>query len=238
MSRKAWDYLVSFIVGVVLTGLSYLVGAKYGWDKGNTNFLEVFAVFTSYVCTYLCVVERRWNYPLGAISSVAYFVLFWQTHLYSSAILNLYLVPTLVYGWVRWRKDVITRPITHLQAKWLPLYVGITAAGWYVAVLISSAAKGALPWTDGLILAGSIMAQFLLDNKKLENWYIWFAIDAIAIWEYWVTGLQLVSIQYVFFLLNAVYGFIIWKRSKDGKGVRIDDRYAPHYGALEAHPVR
>ena len=129
MSRKAWDYLVSIVVGVVLTGVSYGIGAYYGWNAGNTNWLEIFAVFTSYACTYLCVVERRWNYPIGAISSVAYAILFWQTHLYSSAILNLYLVPTLVYGWIRWRKDTNTRPISHVQIKWLPVYLGVTAVG-------------------------------------------------------------------------------------------------------------
>lgn len=109
--------------------------------------------------------------------------------------------------------------------------------GWYIAVLLSRAAHGTLPWTDGLILAGSILAQFLLDNKKIENWYVWFLVDAIAIWEYWVTGLQLVSIQYVLFLLNAVYAYLVWRRRMNGTSLRTDDGYAAHNGALEAHPV-
>ena len=237
MTRKQWDYLISFIVGVVLTGLSYLVGSWFGWDAGNGNYLEVFAVFTSYSCTYLCVVERRWNYPLGAVSSVAYALLFFQTHLYASAILNLYLVPTLVYGWIRWRPDADKRPVTHVQLRWLPIYLGVSGLGWLGAAWLSGAAGGAMALTDGLILAGSILAQFLLDNKKLENWYVWFVVDVVSIWEYARTGLSLVAFQYVFFLLNTIYGFIIWQRSMNAESVCVDDGYAANNRALAASTV-
>lgn len=104
------------IIGVVLTALSYIVGIQAHWIT-SVNWVEVFAVFTSYSCTWLCVKERRINYPIGAISSVAYVILFLQADLVASAVLNAYLVPTLVYGWIRWRKDINTRPITHVGLK-------------------------------------------------------------------------------------------------------------------------
>src|SRR6185437_17134283 len=139
MNKKQWDYLISAIVGVVLTAGSYLIGAVFGWDAGNTNWLEIFAVWTSYSCTYLCVVERRWNYPLGAISSVAYALLFFQTHLYSSAILNLYLVPALVYGWYRWKPDAAKRPVTYVALQWLPVYLAVSGLGYLGAALLNGA---------------------------------------------------------------------------------------------------
>lgn len=60
----------SAIVAVVLTALSYAVGIACSWITG-LNWLEVFAVFTLYSCTYLCVKERRINYPIGAVSKIA-----------------------------------------------------------------------------------------------------------------------------------------------------------------------
>ena len=84
------DVAESMLVGAVLTGLSYIVGLLAGWVT-SLNPLEVFAVFTSYACTYLCVKERRINYPIGAISTAAYSILFLQSGLLSSAILNIYL---------------------------------------------------------------------------------------------------------------------------------------------------
>ena len=71
------DFAESLLVGTTLTGLSYIVGLAAGWIT-ELNWLELFAVFTSYACTYLCVKERRINYPVGAISTAAYAVLFLQ----------------------------------------------------------------------------------------------------------------------------------------------------------------
>lgn len=207
------DFIESIFIGALLTAFSYAVGLAASWIPA-LNWLEVFAVFTSYSCTYLCVKERRINYPIGAVSTAAYAVLFMQSGLISSAILNAYLTPTLIYGWLRWRKDTVTRPVTHVAAKWVPVYLAVAGAGYAGAALISTRFGGAMAWTDAMILAGTILAQFLLDNKKLENWIVWAVVNVFAIYTYATTGLPLVAFQYVFFLGNTVYGYVIWLRSK------------------------
>ena len=207
------DLIESFAVGVILTTLSYIVGLAMKWVP-VLNWLEVFAVFTSYASTYLCVKERRANYPIGAISTAAYAILFLQSGLLSSAVLNAYLTPTLIYGWLRWRRDADTRPVTHVQLKWIPAYLLVAGLGYTGAALISSKLGGTMAWTDAMILAATILAQFLLDNKKLENWLVWAVVNVFAIYTYATMGLPLVAFQYVFFLMNTVYGFVIWRRSK------------------------
>lgn len=238
--KRNRDIVVSIWVGLAATAISYLAGIVFGWiTLGSLNWLEVFAVFTSYSCTYLCVKERRINYPIGAISSAAYAYLFLKTGLVASAILNAYLVPTLIYGWIRWRKDAVTRPVTHIQLKWLPVYALVTVTGYLGATLISKHFGGSMAWTDSVILAGTILAQFLLDNKKLENWIVWAIVNIFAIYTYSKSGLPLVAFQYVFFLANTIYGYIIWNRSKNNvKSIHIDDGYAPDNGTLAAGPVR
>lgn len=208
--RDLWE---SIGIGIALTCFSYAVGLVAGWVT-KLNWLEVFAVFTSYSSTYLCVKERRMNYPIGAISTAAYAILFMQSGLISSALLNAYLTPTLIYGWLRWRKDTVTRPVSHVAVRWLPVYVLVAGLGYTGAAIISSRFGGAMAWTDAMILAGTILAQFLLDNKKLENWIMWAVVNVFAIYTYATTGLPLVAFQYVFFLLNTVYGYVIWQRSK------------------------
>ena len=209
------DVTESIFIGIILTALSYAVGLAAHWIT-KLNWLEVFAVLTSYSSTYLCVKERRFNYPIGAISTAAYAVLFMQSGLISSAILNAYLTPTLIYGWLRWRHDAVTRPVTHVAIKWVPAYLAVAGVGYAGAALISSRFGGAMALTDAMILAGTILAQFLLDNKKLENWIVWAVVNVFAIYTYATTGLPLVAFQYVFFLANTAYGYIIWLRSKRG----------------------
>lgn len=200
------------IIGIALTVLSYGVGLGMGWIT-TLSLLEAFAVFTSYVCTFLCVMERRVNYPIGAISTAAYCVLFYQYGLVASMAINAFLAVYLIYGWIRWKSDEDTRPITRMSIKDWILTVAVAGTGYLVIVGLATAFGGTLAWTDSVIFAGTILAQFMLDNKKLENWGIWALVNVFAIYTYGTAGLTLVAFQYIFFLANTAYGFWTWKQN-------------------------
>lgn len=203
------DVVDSLWIATVLTGGSYLLAAALGWIT-TVSALEAFAVFTSYSCTWLCVRQRRFNYPIGAMSTAAYCVLFWQQGLVASAALNAYLTPALLYGWIRWRADADTRPVGHLEARWLPAYLAVAAVAYIGAVAIAASLGGTFAAADSVILVGTLLAQFLLDNKKVETWIVWFAVDVVAIWLYLTSGLAIAGLQYVLFLVTAVLGFRQW----------------------------
>lgn len=95
----------------------------------------------------------------------------------------------------------------------IPIYVVVGLVGYGGASLLSAQLGGTMAWTDSVILIGTIIAQFLLDNKKLENWLLWAIVNIFAIYTYATTGLPLVALQYVLFLGNTLYGYIMWKRS-------------------------
>lgn len=206
--------LQGITLALFLTGVSYLVGFGFGWIN-SVNYLEAFAVVTSYLCTFLCVMERRINYPIGVVTTAAYCILFYQWGLLASMAVNAYLVFALAYGWFRWKSDDNTRPVTHLEIKWIPAYVLATAAGYAGVVLITNALGATLPLADSVILIGTLLAQFLLDNKKIENWSVWAVVNVFAIYTYFTAGLALAGFQYIFFLANTVYGFYMWKASKN-----------------------
>ena len=204
---------ISVGIASALTGLSYIAGLTFGWID-HVSALEAFATFTSYSCTYLCVVQSRWNYPIGAVSVVALCVLFWQLGLYSSMALQGYLFFQLTYGWFRWGPDEDTRPVTRVKAdRWLVGYLAITAATYLLCLWITSALHASMSTVDSAILVLSILAQFMLDNKKLENWIVWMIVDAISVYTYWASGGVVVAIQMGLFLLNAVWAFVEWKRT-------------------------
>lgn len=202
----------AFGLAVLFTGLSYWLAIWAGWIT-SLNWLEVFAVFTSYACTWLCVRQRRINYPIGAVSTAAYAVLFLQSDLLASAILNAYLTPALLYGWYRWREDSNRRPVSHLRWRWVPVYLGVTAAAYWGAVQVATFFGGHLAAWDSVILIGTMLAQFLLDNKKIETWFVWAVVNVAAIITYSSSGLWLVAFQYVLFLLNTYIGWRAWRKS-------------------------
>lgn len=214
LKMKARLVLESLIVALGLTSASYIAGLGMGWIS-SVNWLEAFAVFTSYSCTYLCVKQSRLNYPIGVISVAALSLLFYQQGLYASMVLNMYLFPTLVWGWFRWRPDEITRPVTRVGKWWWPVYLLITYSVWYTLTTIATAMNATLASWDSAILALSILAQFFLDQKKMETWSVWFVVNVISITTYWQAGLQIVAIQFVFFLLNTAYGHYSWKQTME-----------------------
>lgn len=200
------------ILGIFLTGLSFLVGFQFGWIE-EINWLEAFAVLTSYTTTYLCVMERRANYLLGMVTTAAYCVLFWQWGLFASSAINAYLAFALVYGWFRWKSDTKTIPVRHVELKWIPAYILATAIGYAGIVWIVGMMGATLPAADSIILVGTLLAQFLLDNKRIETWGVWAVVNVAAIYVYFSSGLFLAGFQYIFFLLNAGYGWYMWRKS-------------------------
>ncbi|MBB3752412.1 nicotinamide mononucleotide transporter [Mycolicibacterium sp. BK634] len=228
-------FIESVGVAMLATGASYIIAYLAGWITA-VNWLEVFAVWTSYACTWLCVRQSRWNYPIGAISTAAYAVLFWQADLLASALLNAYLTPALLYGWFRWRQDSETRPVTRVAWKWWPAYIGVTAAAYYGAIWLVTTLKGSFSITDALILIGSMLAQFLLDNKKIETWAVWAIVNVAAIYTYFHASLPLAGFQYILFLANTGVGYVVWRRSV--QSVRAHESYAADHGSSAAHPVR
>lgn len=202
------------ILAVVLTAASYILALHFGWiTTFSGHSLEGFAVLTSYLCTYLCVVERRINYPIGAVSNAAYCLLFASLGLVGSAIVTGYLTFSLAYGWFRWRNDADTKPVAFVSLKWWPVYLGATAIAFIIGLHLYPVFGQSVVWTDAVVMAGSILAQFLLDNKKMENWAVWIVVNVFAIWTYIHAGAALAAFQYVFFLVNAFYGWHMWRKS-------------------------
>lgn len=206
------NQIVSIVLGLLLTVVSYGVGLWTGWIT-EVNYLEAFSVFTSFWCTFLCVFQMRFNYVIGAISVAALCVLFYQQSLFASMVLQVYLFPTLLYGWFRWGKDDETRPVTYVTWKMIPVYLGLTAIVGIVCAYANLWLGGQNAFWDTSILVLSILAQFLLDNKKMENWVIWILVDIISVWVYWNQDLKILAIQMGLFGLNAVWGLYMWNKT-------------------------
>lgn len=210
-------YIVeSILLAVILTALSYGVGLWMGWIV-TLNWLEVFAVFTSYSCTWLCTRQSRWNYPIGIITTAAYSVLFYQWGLIALSIFNLYLVFSLIYGWFRWGSDKNTRPVSTIPLKWYPAYgaIGLVILGLFLVInfIFNPAGISALNPIDVGLAVVSGVAQIMLDNKKLENWMVWASTNIVSIPFFLYQGLTLVAFQYIFFLINTFIARKAWKHS-------------------------
>lgn len=201
----------AFVLGLLLTTL--MLGLTQWLTETEINWFETASVFFSFACTWLCTRQVRFNYVLAVISTSLLVITFWQADLYGSMAVNIYLIPTVIYGWFVWGKDTNPKPVTHVGLKALPLYVLATAVTWGGAVLIVNHYGGTLAGFDGWILVGTVLAQFLMDRKKLENWLVWIAVNIVSIGVYIDSGLYLLAFQFGLFILNAVVALIQWNKT-------------------------
>jgi nicotinamide mononucleotide transporter len=169
------------------------------------------------LCVWLTTRQSIWCWPTGLVSVTLYVFVFYGSKLYSDVILQLIYIPLQVYGWWHWkygRKDREPLPVVRLTpvaaGMWLAVCAAGTAAWGYFMATYTDAA---LPYWDAWIVVASLVAQYLMTRKVLENWPLWMAVDVVAVGVYWVKGLYPTAILYVVYFVLCVLGLVSWWKS-------------------------
>lgn len=66
------------------------------------------------------------------------------------------------------------------------------------------------PMMDAFTTIMSFVATILMAQRKISCWIYWIIVDVIGIWLYWSKGVKFISLEYVLFLGNAIYGLWLW----------------------------
>lgn len=180
------------------------------------SWIELFAAGLGVVNVWLVVRRSVWNYPFGLVMVTLYGFVFFRARLYSDTILQGYFFAVQVFGWWYWLKgrgtDGLVRPEIMTAAGRLGAMAvtlaGAAAGGWFFATYTNAAA----PWLDAFIAAASVMAQYLMSLRKIENWAWWIAVDIVAVGVYFWKGLYPTTVLYVIFLGLSITGLISWWR--------------------------
>jgi nicotinamide mononucleotide transporter len=170
---------------------------------------------TGIVCVWLAARANVWNFPVGILNSTILGLVFLQQRLFADASLQVVFIALNVRGLLQWRAGHVASEsapvfrITRRENILLALWVAaLTVVLWRVVGLL----KGSAPLIDALITSLSIVAQWLLNRRVLENWAWWIVVDLISIPLYVSRGLPLIAALYVVFLLLCCQGFVRWRR--------------------------
>jgi nicotinamide mononucleotide transporter len=181
------------------------------------NWLEVVAVVFGLACVALTVRQNVWCWPTGLVQVALYVFIFYQARLYSDLLLHIFYIGLQIYGWYHWtrgRRNEAALPVSTLTRRMLLLAcLGAVAGaiGWGGAM--AHCTDAAAPYADAFVASASLVAQYLLARKKLENWYFWIVVDVVAIAVYWSRELRLTAGLYAVFLGLCIAGLVAWRRS-------------------------
>lgn len=151
---------------------------------------------------------------IGIIGCVLFGALFYSAQLYADMTLQGFFIITGFIGWYQWRggqsRDSLPITRTHPQTLMVSIIAGILVGVSY-AYFLSTLTDAYAPGWDTGILVGSVIAQILLMNRKIENWGFWLIVNTIAVPLFISRGLYLTSLLYAAYWLHALYALSVWR---------------------------
>lgn len=180
------------------------------------SLTEVFGFISGVLTVWLVVKENIWNWPIGILNSASFVILFWNSRLFADMGLQVIYIILGFLGWYWWLKGGAGRTALTISrtglATWGAL-IGLSIVMTYAATRYLRSVNDSAPFLDALTTVMSLVAQYLLTKKKVENWFIWIAVDVIYIGLYAYKELYLTSGLYVLFMLMCMAGWRSWRKT-------------------------
>ena len=181
------------------------------------NRWEVLAVIFGIVSVYLSTRENIWSWPTALINVALYFVVFFEAKLYADMGLQVVYFVLSLYGWYEWLYGGENRTELHVSRPSRSLGVRLVVFGVACAALLGTAlarfTDAALPYVDSATTSTSLVAQWMMTRKLLENWTVWAVVDVVYVGMFIFKRLYLTAGLYTVFFVLAVMGYVQWKRS-------------------------
>jgi len=185
-----------------------------GAFKGD--WFEFAAFVTGVLAVYLVAVEHIWNWPIGLINVSIFGYVFFKSNLLADMSLQLFFFVLGVQGWYHWLKGGQNKTqlkMARIPIAWWGGIAGLLLAGTAIYYPIITHFKGASPLVDSVLTVGSIIAQILLNTKRIENWIMWILIDIAYIPLYLSRNLGSAAVLYAIFLVLAICGLVTWSKA-------------------------
>lgn len=179
--------------------------------------LELFAALLGAISVYLSVRQNIWSWPTAIVNVVVYAVVFYRAKLYADMGLQVIYALLSLYGWYEWLYGGEHRTALHVSRTTprlgaLLAVIGLTGAG-ALGLILRGATDAALPFMDSMLSSTSLVAQWMMTRKKVENWLVWIAVDVLYVGMFTFKHLYITAVLYLVFLILAVRGWIDWRRS-------------------------
>ena len=179
--------------------------------------LELFAALIGAISVWLSVRQNIWSWPTAIVNVVLYAIVFYEAKLYADMGLQVIYAVLSIYGWYEWLYGGAGHTelrVSRTGARLGALLALIAAAGSaLLGVFLHHSTDAALPFMDSFLSSTSLVAQWMMTKKLLENWLVWIGVDVLYVGMFIFKGLFLTAGLYAVFLALAVKGYLDWRRS-------------------------
>lgn len=183
----------------------------------NLSYFELFGSIFNLVSIFQSTKAKWVNWINSIVGQIFFFFLFWNTHLFANAILQIYFTYVCIVGMIYWKK---TDKDDGKGLKWLTnkkriIWSILTTVSIFLIYFVT---KQVIPndklsanlFLDITVTVLSVVGVYLLSMKYIDSWLIWMITDIICVFLFGFTGIYLVMLEYIVITGLAVYGLINW----------------------------
>lgn len=184
--------------------------------------LELAGVVTTIIGIWLTTKRLLICWPITLLADFLYLVIFFQSGLFSDALLQVFFVAFTIYGWWHWWRgvradgEVRVEPL-NVRACIVALFVGALGSFLlgrlmiWLGIILHIAV--ALPHLDAVLTSYSLVASWWGARKHIANWWLWIVVDLVYIGEYIYKDLWLTALLYAGLVGLAILGLRDWRRA-------------------------
>ncbi len=187
------------------------------------NKLDIIGTFLGFIYLFLEFRTSIWMWVVGCIMPAIYIVVLYQAGIYADCGMEVYYFLAGVYGLVYWlmgkkktdKKIVVCRTPKN---RWSVIIIITVILYIAIAVFLRECTDSKIPNIDAFTTALSVMAMWMLSRKYIEQWVVWFVVDAVSTGLYIYKGVYGRSLLYGIYTMMALYGYYSWwKKMKKSK---------------------
>jgi nicotinamide mononucleotide transporter len=184
--------------------------------------IELVAAVFGVVSVYLSTRQNIWSWPTAIVNVGLYIVFFYQTRFYAEMGLQAIYLLLSIYGWYHWLYGGEQRTRLRVSRASLRLLVLLAVIDLVIWLPLSSILAGrtsaVYPYLDSLLVTTSLVAQWMMTRKIVENWALWIALDMVYVPMWLSRGFYPTAALYAVFLVLAIMGHRDWTRSFKAQG--------------------
>lgn len=182
----------------------------------NTHAIEIIGAISGFFNIYLVARNNIWNYFFGILYVSLYTVVFFNAKLYADMSLQLFFLVMQfhgIYSWLYGGKEKSIKFITSASNNILLIaFFSSFSLFGLISFILQRYTDSTTVYADAFITALSLVAQWMMNNKWIEHWYLWIIINSVSILLYMSKGLYLTTGLYFTFLYICILGYGVWKK--------------------------
>lgn len=205
--------------------ITYLTTQFTGMDFWD--IIQTAGLILSFVYLWLEFHQKPLMWIVSALCSMIYASVYFHSKIYADMGFSCFNICMCVYGFIKWfnsgrhrrTSSSSTAPhvssivYRHFGVMELVATLGISALIWAaIYSILRYLTDSPIPALDAVTTMLNIVGTWVLAQKIIEVWGIWFLVNAISIYIYSTRGLHLTTILlYGFYLAASIYGYIKWR---------------------------